>query len=345
LPQKGGKLGLAGRNRNTLEHCTGVYLDHLRVNVSALKYIKEHERQTALASSAWGASTPVKQVTRQMAQSLVNEEAVRHLKADHSNHAVNHTIRCLRAFFNFCIQVLEIEMGNPFTGVKFLPVSMEKKHVPTDAEIYVVRNSLEPHQKRLFDFVEQTGCRVNEALRLKVEDIREDTLTLYTRKSKNSNLTGRVIPRPECLRDEDLPTDPKARVFPQWNVLPRFLAKHVAKANAEPNTMTSGEDWSWHNLRHAAASKWAQANMPVFEISARLGHTSVKTTTIYLQLLGFTVVPFTSIPNLGAACSSHAGGTKFFIIVPSFRRFLPLLLSAEVSDPAPEKRERAREEG
>ena len=61
---------------------------------------------------------------------------------------------------------------------------------------------MSPEQALLFDFVDQTGCRINEAVRLTAKDVAKEYVVLYTRKFKNSNLTPMVIPRPECLIGE-----------------------------------------------------------------------------------------------------------------------------------------------
>ena len=70
----------------------------------------------------------------------------------------------------------------------------------------------------MFDFVDQTACRVNEAVRLTQKDVDKTRVVLYTQKTKNSNLTPRVIPRPECLQGEFT-----GKVFKEWNAYPRFL--------------------------------------------------------------------------------------------------------------------------
>jgi site-specific recombinase XerD len=45
--------------------------------------------------------------------------------------------------------------------------------------------------------------------------------------------------------------------------------------------------WTWHNLRHKYASELCRKGVPLFEIMNLLGHSNLKTTQNYLQLLGF----------------------------------------------------------
>lgn len=125
-------------------------------------------------------------------------------------------------------------------------------------------------QASLFDFVDETACRINEAVRLQAKDVAKDTVILYTRKSKNSNLTPRVIPRPDCLKGEF-----EGKVFKDWTAYPRFLDEIC-------------DGWGWHNLRHRRASIWVNSGMSVYEIMQRLGHQNMEVTMRYLRLLGFT---------------------------------------------------------
>jgi site-specific recombinase XerD len=68
-------------------------------------------------------------------------------------------------------------------------------------------------------------------------------------------------------------------VFPEWSDVPRFLEKRVKKLTIPY--------WTWHNLRHKYASELSRKGVPLFEIMNLLGHSNMKTTQNYLQLLGF----------------------------------------------------------
>jgi len=96
----------------------------------------------------------------------------------------------------------------------------------------------------------------------------------YTRKARNSNLTPRRIPKPDCLKI----IDGTGKVF-HYSTLPRFLERKIAKLNQKV--------CSWHSLRHLRASMWANSGMPLIEIMHRLGHSNISTTQGYLQLLGY----------------------------------------------------------
>lgn len=232
-------------------------------------YYKENRRHFKKALDFFGRGRAVESITRMEIGDFLTMEAKRLKSKGKTNHKLNSMIRCIKALFNYGIKSCDLELKNPILFVRPYPIEIKLKHIPTDAEITKVRKALNENQRFLFDFVDQTGCRIMEAVRFKTEDIDGDLITLWTRKSKNSNLTPRRIPKPDCLEG----FKGKGRVFKKWTDYPRFL---------------DGNKWSWHNLRHRRASIWANSGMPTFEIMKRLGHSNLQTTMGYLQLLGFT---------------------------------------------------------
>ena len=147
------------------------------------------------------------------------------------------------------------------------------KYIPPEDEIKSVLEICTPAQRFLLSFVEESGCRIMEAIRLKYSDIDDETVTLYTRKSKNSNLTPRTIPKPICLNG----SRGKGYVFKEWTEYPRFLEEKIKTLKLS--------NWSYHNLRHRRASIWANSGMSLVELQYRLGHSNLETTQGYLQLL------------------------------------------------------------
>ena len=73
--------------------------------------------------------------------------------------------------------------------------------------VLAAKDKCNQDRRALVDFVDETACRVGEALRLEAEDIFDDYIVLFTRKSRNSGLVPRIIPKP------DLPSCDEGRVF------------------------------------------------------------------------------------------------------------------------------------
>jgi len=259
----------------TLQELCEARLDFIEQNKSKFYYV-ENKRFFKKILDHCGRDKAVGDITRKEITEILVVEAKRLKTAKKSNYKTNSLIRCLKALFNYGIKAYDLEIKNPVAFVEFYPIDIKLKHIPTGEEIKAVRAKMSDKQTLLFDFVDQTACRISEAIRLKSDDINGDLMTLWTRKSKNSNLTPRRVPLPECLAGYN----GKGRVFDEWEAYPRFLEEKV--------TELKQKKWSWHNLRHRRASIWATNGLTTFEIMSRLGHSNLSTTMIYLQLLGFT---------------------------------------------------------
>lgn len=286
---------LATLQGDTLASLMRDRLEYLKVNTKSKDYLIDTENNLKIAREAWGSDTPVTQITKPMAHSLVQKLAAEWKSKGLTAHRPNHFIRILRAFFYYVIEEKGIEMANPFKKVKLVPTDGSRKYIPSDFDLFTVLGGLNAQQRKLVQFILETGCRLNEALALKAEDVTQNNVTLYTNKARNSNRTARLIPRPTCLLDSDIPVKDKDRIFSEWKERskPEFLRvalKTTQKSIPEEERVR----WGFHNLRHRAASEWAQQGMPTIEIMARLGHTNIETTMIYLQNLGFSSRTFTS---------------------------------------------------
>ncbi|MFA6472927.1 MAG: site-specific integrase [Candidatus Latescibacterota bacterium] len=248
-------------------------LDELKNNKSK-SYYKESKRYFKLLLDYTG-NVPVTDITK-VQVNHISQTLARYLKArGKTNHKANACLRSLKALFNFGIVIYDIEMRNPCLGIKMLPVDIKLKYIPPDEEIRAVKEHCDREEAFLIDFVDQTGCRINEAVRLTYEDIEGDLLTLWTHKAKNSNLTPRRIPIPLCLKDKK---KGNGKVFKRWVSLPRFLSDKI--------TELGFKKWGFHNLRHRRASLWAKEGRTLLEIMQLLGHSNLSTTQKYLQILG-----------------------------------------------------------
>lgn len=192
------------------------------------------------------------------------------------NYKVNSMLRITKALFNHAIDEHDLNIKNPCVGIKPFSVKRKLKYIPPDDDIITVLENCDDEERMLIFFVEETACRISEALRLKGEDIFPEYIVLYTRKSKNSDLVPRKIARPSCLKDIKLKSE--ERLFTRWTTYPKFLEDKVKKLEQKR--------WSWHNLRHRKASLMNKEKVPLFDIMSLLGHSNLKTTQGYLQQLG-----------------------------------------------------------
>ncbi len=215
----------------------------------------------------------VSQVKKSQIRELVVSFSVDLQKKKRTNHNANSMIRVLKHLFYYAINIQDVDMKNPCVGLKPFPIENKLKYIPTNEEIEALLMTCREEEQLLIIFVMETGCRINEALAFSDRDIIGDQIVLYTRKSKNSNLTFRKIPLPDCIKGMAF----EGRLFKAWSLYPRFLEKKVCKLNQK--------NWAFHNLRHRYASRLSKQGRPLFEIMMLLGHNNLSTTQHYLQLL------------------------------------------------------------
>jgi integrase len=144
---------------------------------------------------------------------------------------------------------------------------------PSDAAIEAAARAVEPvmpQMAALLRFLRANGLRSGEALRAVWEDVAGGVLTIHETKS------GRV----RAIDVSALPSGgPGGRLFPD---LPE-------------DSLTLAGRWSWlrrkcpglprfrlHDLRHAYAIAEIVRGRDIYDLSRHLGHTSVKTTEVYL---------------------------------------------------------------
>jgi integrase len=219
-------------------------------------------------------------ITRAEINSLLLLTADRFKLNGKSNYTPNAMLRCYKALFNYGIDNYNLNPFNPCKGIKFMPIDKKLKYIPSDNEIEALKAKCDKEQELLIDFITQTGARIGECLRFKGKDILDTSVVLYTRKSKNSNLTPRRVDFPDCLKGKKY--KPEQLVFVRWSKLPKFLDK---KLRGMKKVKPEIKLWGFHNLRHRYASKLSKAGVPLFEIMSKLGHSNITTTQLYLQLL------------------------------------------------------------
>ena len=212
------------KNDLTLWDLINKRLDHLEMARSK-QYYKDSKRYFKKALDFFGEHICISQITKPVIKDLIAKEAERLRKGKKTNHKVNEMIRALRALFNYAINELDIQMLNPLTGIKQFSIDIKLKYIPTDQEILDIKAQCDEEEKFLIDFVYETGCRINEAIKFKADDMDGDLITLWTRKSKNSNLTPRRIPKPECLNGIEF----KGKLFKRWDTYPKFLYRKLRK--------------------------------------------------------------------------------------------------------------------
>lgn len=248
-------------------------LDYVHVKKSK-NYYKDNKRYYSALLNRLG-DVPISSITRKDINDFLFEHATKAKEKGRDNYAVNYMLNLFKALFNYAIENHELQMRNPCSGITHFSVKKKLKYIPSNADIEAVRKLCSFEQKLLIDFVAETGARINEPLKVTGKDIFDDYVILYTKKSRNSNVVPRKVPKPECIKDIILELD--ERLFKRWADTPKFLERKIQYLKQK--------NWNWHNLRHRRASLWSKQGLPLYEIMSRLGHSNLATTQKYLQLL------------------------------------------------------------
>ncbi len=140
-------------------------------------------------------------------------------------------------------------------------------------------------KRRLFCLlIYYTGVRISEALHLKVEhiDFSEKAVTIKSLK-KRGKVHYRQIPLPnEFLKElKTILNETTGRVWTfSRSTASRFIKKTMSEARI------SGTKACSRGLRHSFAVNSVMHNVPLTLIQKWMGHASITTTAIYLNVLG-----------------------------------------------------------
>jgi integrase len=260
-------------NDMTLLELINLRLDYIQV-AKTEKYYEETKYYLSMLFKELG-DVSVQQISSAIILNLLIEFSAKQKKKGLDNYSVNALLRVSKALFNHGIKIQKLNFVNPCFGIKMFPVKKKLKYIPTDEEIEEVLEKCTYEQKQLVEFVRDTGCRISEALYLRADDVFEDYVVLYTKKSKNGNMVPRKVNLDTSSLMQNHLLD--GRVFSRWNITPKFLEEKIRDNNFKK--------WNWHNLRHRYASKLSKEGTPIFEIMSLLGHSNLETTQNYLQLL------------------------------------------------------------
>ncbi len=206
--------------------------------------------------------------------------------ARQSKTLANRKLKLIKALFNHGIKNHWFYI-NPCTGIeKFGVDKKQKRYIPPKEDIEKVLAVADQEQRRYLLVIIHTIARVREINRLKWEDVNFEKryVTLWTRKSKNSDMVDRNIPMNNTLYLA-LSTAPRNGEYVFINKWTKKNFDYRDKLLGILCEKAGVERFTYHCLRHYGASKLAEANTPLTDIQEILGHQRATTTDIYLQSL------------------------------------------------------------
>ncbi len=211
------------------------------------------------------------------------------------HYAANYDLRLLKALFNHGIRH-KVVSENPVQNVPFLPVEKRVKYVPPVQDIDKIIALADPDTQDYLWTIRETMGRMGEINRLAWDDVdlKNRSVTLYTRKKQGGHLTPRNIPMTEKLSEILMRRYQERNQTKPWVFWQRYWCRQAKTWKEGPyqdrkKIMMSlcrkagVKYFRFHALRHSGASIMDNNNVPIVAIQEILGHENRTTTEIYLH--------------------------------------------------------------
>ena len=205
--------------------------------------------------------------------------------------------KTLLVFFRWCMKQGYLEK-NPILDIekpkmeKRLPIKLTKQTALRLMEIVYnypyEYKFLRYRNHAIFSTFIFTGLRKQELLNLKFADVDIDNLTIFVRQGKGNK--DRVVPISFTLAQSLKKYKDERKRLNKTN--PEFFSslrgnigftENGLKKLVEKVRKSSGIIFSVHKLRHTFATLMLEGGADIYSLSKMMGHSDIKTTTIYLS--------------------------------------------------------------
>lgn len=191
---------------------------------------------------------------------------------DLSKSTTNTYLRHIKAALNTAREwgyIEKVPKIKPIKTGKRLPITLSKKEINK-----ILNYSEKENYKmwRIITFALWTGCRRQEILNLKWQDISEKTARITGKGDKERV----VYLLPDALKAMGTMRD----IGPVFKRMHKDTVSHQFKALADACNIKA----HFHNLRHTAATHMIKSGIHIEIIQKILGHSDIRTTQIYAQV-------------------------------------------------------------
>lgn len=217
-----------------------------------------------------GASTLVSHIGRHHISKFIADAITRGCKPV----TVNTYLRHIRAALN---KAHEWGYLKQKIRIRFLQTGKRLPRILAADEIEIIllhASHCQPEFCRVFQFAMWTGARRREIYNLRYEHIRNDTARLMGKGNRE-----RIVP---------LLTGALEAIGELRDIGPVFIQSHIdaySKVFKRIARDCGIEDASFHKMRHTAATYMLASGINIKVVKEILGHTDIKTTEIYAQVL------------------------------------------------------------
>ena len=238
--------------------------------------------------------------------------AIRQKRDGITKTTANNELRVLSSFYQY-LQSEEIILKNPVQKIEKIKERKKKKNAFTELEIEKIRDATKNYrEKAIVDILLSTGCRVSELVAMKISDIDGNKLVVHGKGEKDRivYLNAKAMISLEKYLSERNDNNPYIFCgghFVQNNK--EIMNKYQCSKNGEwykdPDLVSDGHadkgtieqlmrrlkrrsgletECYPHKFRRTCATMALRHGMPIEQVSKMLGHESIETTQIYLDL-------------------------------------------------------------
>ena len=258
--------------------------------------VLESQRYKASTLSTYTSllQTHINPAIGEMDLKLIKKMDLDRLQTDMVNHGhavrANMVVSVLRKIFSEAVCNDEIERS-PAAALKTVAVEMEELSPLSMKEIRKALDHVDVHYQPIFYFLTFTGCRPNEALGLKWEDINFEDDIIRIRNGRVGKITGtpktksgiRKIYLPSDLKDQlqalhdCVVRSPKDFVFLGFDGEP-LNGSHLSRVWRRALESAGLQAQKAYGLRHAFISNAVQSGIDLTYVARIAGHKNVNTT-------------------------------------------------------------------
>ena len=189
--------------------------------------------------------------------------------------------------------LFEFALGRPVDS-RFFPRFRKEKRLPgilSKSEVANLIDAIEnPKYRMVAVLMYSAGLRVSEAVRLRVSDIRRDKMLIFVDQGKGAKDRFAVLSE-RCLKElEDYwrKYRPRDYLFPSIQSDKKHITTRTIEDTVKSAAKKTGlaQNVTPHTLRRSFATHLYEANPNIFQTMEALGHSSLKSTQVYVHLAG-----------------------------------------------------------
>jgi site-specific recombinase XerD len=201
-----------------------------------------------------------------------------------TNSTVNQNHSIINFFFSQVLRKHHIVAPLPFMRkIKKLP------EILTIDEVNAILNcSQNLKHKTIFMTIYGSGLRIGEVLRLRVSDIDSKKMQLRIKQGKGQKDRYTILSERnlKCLRDYYRSCRPDDLLFFPHSYKDKTMSKRTIQEAFKSTVAAAGinKNVTPHSLRHGFASHLLENGTDIYTIKSLLGHSSLRSTEVYLQL-------------------------------------------------------------